>query len=114
MESSFYHTRSGELAREVALDKSDGRADADDVCEDGDDCVGPRERGRVAGGERHHDPIHKSINEDAVDWPVDEWLASHESEFAAGEVKYGGGGEGHGVMNSQTKRGGGNSTVERF
>jgi hypothetical protein len=98
----------------VALDKGDGRAYANDVREDGDNCVGPRERGGMAGGERHHDPIHERVNEDAVERAVDEWLAHHECEFAAGEIKYGGGGEGHEVMNSQAKRGGGNSTVERF
>src|ERR1700733_3220021 len=114
MENSFYHTQSSGLPREVALDEGDGRADTNDVRKNGDDCVGPRERCGMAGGERHHDPIHESVNENAVDRAVEKWLARHESEFAAGEIKYGGGGEGYEVMNSQTERGSGNSAVERF
>jgi len=79
----------------VGLDEGDGRADADDMREDGDDCVGPRKWGGMARGERHDHPIHKSVNEDAVDRAVKKWLARHESEFTAGEIKYGGGGEGY-------------------
>ncbi len=68
----------------------------------------------MTGRKRHHDPIHEGVNEDAVDWTGEKWLARHEGELAADDVKNGGGGEGYEVMNSQTERGRGNSAVERF
>jgi len=98
----------------VALDEGDGRADADDMRDDRDDCVRPRERRGMAGGKRHHDPVHEGVNENAVNWAVKKRLARHESEFAAGEIKYGSGGERYEVMNSQAERSRGNSAVERF
>ena len=82
------------LAREARLDEGYGRANTDDMRDDGDDRVEPGKLSGRARGERHDDPVHEKVNENAVDWAVDEWLANHEGELAAGDIENRGGAEG--------------------
>ena len=104
MERPFYHTQSGELAREAGLHDGDGRADTNYVRDDGYDRVEPGKFSWRARRKRHHDPVHEKVDEDAVNRAVDEWLTDHESQLAAGEIKKRGGAEGNEEMDCETEK----------
>jgi hypothetical protein len=94
-------------------DKRNGKSDAENVSDDGDDggCEG---FGPVKIREGHHDPIHDEVNRDAIQRARNDWALDQKSELAACQVKYGGRGEGDQKMEREAESGGGHSAVERL